>query len=153
MIDDVDRRILTLLQPNAMLTVANVADKVGMTQTPCWRRIQKLWEDGVIRKQVTLVDPVKVKLGLTVFVLIKTGQHTAAWSERFLSSIQVFPQVIEVYRLSGEVDYMLKVVTSDVAAYDEFYKRLIRSVDFQSVSSSMAMETIKSTTVLPLDAC
>jgi Lrp/AsnC family transcriptional regulator len=150
--DDVDRRILTLLQPNATLTVAQVADKIGITQTPCWRRIQKLWEEGVIRRQVTLVDPGKVRLGLTAFVLIRTGSHTAAWAERFLSSIQVFPQVIEVYRLSGDIDYMLKVVASDVAAYDEFYKRLIRSVDFASVSSSFAMETIKATTVLPLDA-
>lgn len=149
--DDLDRRILALIQPNASLTVAHVADKVGITQTPCWRRIQKLWEDGVIRRQVTLVDPVKVSLGLTAFVLVKTGQHTAAWAERFLSTVQVFPQVVEVYRLSGESDYLLKVVSRDIQSYDEFYKRLIRSLDFVSVSSSFAMETIKSTTVLPLD--
>lgn len=149
--DDVDRKILGLMQPNAGMTVAEIAEKVGVTATPCWRRMQKLWETGVIRGQVTLVDPIKVNLGLTVFVMIRTGNHNAAWSDRFLASIQIFPQVVEIYRMSGDLDYMLKVVTENISSYDEFYKRLIRASDFLKVSSTFVMETIKSTTVLPLN--
>lgn len=149
--DSLDRKILEQLQRDAGLSVAEIARRVGLSTTPCWRRIQRLEGDGVIRGRVTLLDPEKLNLGVTAFVSIRTNQHNRAWLERFARAVDEIPEVVEFYRLSGEVDYLLKVVVPDIAAYDQVYKRLIELVDLYDVSSSFAMERIKSTTALPLD--
>lgn len=149
--DRLDRKILRLLQEDATLAVADIAKKVGLSTTPCWRRIQKLEEDGVIRGRVALLDPAAVNTKVTVFVSIRTNSHSQEWLKRFAEVIADFPEVIEFYRMSGDVDYLLRVVVPDIAAYDEFYKRLIAKIEIRDVSSSFAMEQIKYTTVLPLD--
>ncbi len=149
--DRLDRKILRLLQENSTLAVADIAKKVGLSTTPCWRRIQKLEEDGVIRRRVALLDPVKVNARVTVFVAIRTNVHSHEWLRRFAEVIAEFPEVVEFYRMSGEVDYLLRVVVPDIAAYDAFYKRLIQKIEIRDVSSSFAMEQIKYTTELPLD--
>ena len=151
MFDETDRRILACLQEDAAQPVADVARRVGLSSTPCWRRIQKLDEAGVIRGRVALLDSAKLNVGVTVFVSVKTTQHNAAWLERFAEAVTEFPEVMELYRMSGEVDYLLRVVVPDVAAYDRFYKRLIDQTTLADVSSSFAMEQIKYTTSLPLD--
>lgn len=149
--DRLDRKILRLLQENSTLAVADIAKKVGLSTTPCWRRIQKLEEEGVIRKRVALLDPVKVNARVTVFVSIRTNSHSLEWMRRFSEVIQEFPEVIEFYRMSGDIDYLLRVVVPDIAAYDEFYKRLIAKIEIRDISSSFAMGQIKYTTELPLD--
>tara|TARA_R100001129_G_scaffold15156_3_gene9870 strand:- start:8938 stop:9426 length:489 start_codon:yes stop_codon:yes gene_type:complete len=149
--DRLDRKILRLLQEDATLAVADIAKKVGLSTTPCWRRIQKLEEDGVIRGRVALLDPAAVNTKVTVFVSIRTNSHSQEWLKRFAEVIADFPEVVEFYRMSGDVDYLLRVVVPDIAAYDEFYKRLIAKIEIRDVSSSFAMEQIKYTTVLPLD--
>jgi Lrp/AsnC family transcriptional regulator len=148
--DRTDRRILSLLQEDATLPVAELARRVQLSQTPCWKRVQKLKAAGVIRKQVALCDPGKLGLGTTVFVAVRTGQHNDAWLRKFDAAVKTIPEIVEVYRMSGEVDYLLRVVTSDIAGYDAVYRRLIKAVELSDVSSSFAMETIKSTTALPL---
>ena len=148
--DRTDRRILALLQEDATLPVAELARRVQLSQTPCWKRLQKLKASGVIRKQVTLCDPGKLGLGTTVFVAVRTSQHNDAWLRKFDAAVKTIPEIVEVYRMSGEVDYLLRVVTSDIAGYDAVYRRLIKAVELSDVSSSFAMETIKSTTALPL---
>jgi Lrp/AsnC family transcriptional regulator len=149
--DRLDRKILRLLQENATLAVADIAKKVGLSTTPCWRRIQKLEEEGVIRRRVALLDPVKINARVTAFVSIRTGSHSHEWLRRFSEVVQEFPEVIEFYRMSGDVDYLLRVVVPDIAAYDAFYKRMISKIDIRDVSSAFAMEQIKYTTELPLD--
>jgi Lrp/AsnC family transcriptional regulator len=131
--------------------VADVAKKVGLSTTPCWRRIQKLEEDGVIQRRVAILDPVRVNTRVTVFVSIRTGSHSNEWLKRFSEVVQEFPEVVEFYRMSGDVDYLLRVVVPDIAAYDAVYKRLITKIDIRDVSSAFAMEQIKYTTELPLD--
>lgn len=148
--DRTDRRILALLQEDATLPVAELARRVQLSQTPCWKRLQKLKASGVIRKQVALCDPAKLGLGTTVFVAVRTSQHNDAWLRKFDAAVKTIPEIVEVYRMSGEVDYLLRVVTSDIAGYDAVYRRLIKAVELSDVSSSFAMETIKSTTALPL---
>ena len=148
--DIIDRQILTILQKDASLPVADVARKVGLSVTPCWRRIQKLEEDGIITGRVALLDGPKLGMGMSVFVGIKTDQHNVAWLEQFAKSVSALPEVVEFYRMSGEVDYLLRVVVPDMASYDVFYKKLIGSVKLKDVSSSFAMEEIKYTTALPL---
>ena len=148
--DRLDRKILRLLQEDSTLAVADLAKKVGLSTTPCWRRIQKMEEDGVIRKRVALLDPVKINTKVTVFVSIRTNAHSIEWLKRFSEVIGEFPEVVEFYRMSGEVDYLLRVVVPDIAAYDAFYKRLIAKIDISDVSSAFAMEQIKYTTALPL---
>jgi Lrp/AsnC family transcriptional regulator len=148
--DRTDRRILALLQEDATLPVAELARRVQLSQTPCWKRLQKLKAAGVIRKQVALCDPAKLGLGTTVFVAVRTSQHNDAWLRKFDAAVKTIPEIVEVYRMSGEVDYLLRVVTSDIAGYDAVYRRLIKAVELSDVSSSFAMETIKSTTALPL---
>lgn len=143
--------ILTILQEDATLPVADVARKVGLSTTPCWRRIQKLEEDRVIQKRVAILDPEKVNAGVTVFVSIKTDKHNDEWLRRFAEVITKFPEVSGFYRMSGQVDYLLKVVVPDIAAYDQFYKKLVSSIDIEEVSSAFAMERIKETTNLPLE--
>lgn len=149
--DRLDRKILRLLQEDATLAVADIAKKVGLSTTPCWRRIQKLEEEGVIRRRVALLDPVKINAGVTVFVAIRTNSHSVEWLKRFSEVIQDFPEVIEFYRMAGDIDYLLRVVVPDIAAFDAFYKRLIEKIEISDVSSSFAMEQIKYSTELPLD--
>ncbi|MBN8754178.1 MULTISPECIES: Lrp/AsnC family transcriptional regulator [Variovorax] len=149
-IDSIDRKLLELLQTNAERQVADLAAQVGLSQTPCWRRIQRLKEAGVITRSVTLLDPQKVNVGVTVFVAVRTSTHTQAWFDRFKAAVDVIPEVVEFYRMSGEIDYLLRVVVPDIGAYDKVYKRLIADTHLSDVSSSFAMEEIKFTTALPL---
>ena len=151
MLDTMDLKILALLQKDATLPVAEVGKQVGLSTTPCWRRIQKLEEDGVITGRVALLDPKKVNTRVTAFVAITTNQHNDEWLKRFAEVIRDFPEVVEFYRMSGQVDYMLRVVVPDIEAYDAFYKRLIAKIDISDVSTTFAMEQIKYTTALPLD--
>lgn len=148
--DTTDLKILTLLQDDASLSVAEVAAQVNLSPTPCWRRIQKMEDSGVIRRRVALVDPLKVGLGLTVFVEIETGDHSGDWLARFAEAVLHMPEVMEVYRMAGDVDYLLKVVVADMEAFDQFYRRLIAGVPMKNVTSRFAMEHVKSTTALPI---
>ena len=150
--DAIDRKILVHLQDNAAQPVAEIARKVDLSVTPCWRRIQRLEEIGVIRKRVALLDPTRVGVGMSVFVTLRTDQHNADWLESFATMISEMPEVVEFYRMSGEVDYLLRVVVADMAAYDAFYRSLISRVQLTDVSSSFAMEEIKFTTALPIAA-
>lgn len=150
MLDRLDRKILSILQEDATIPVAEVAKRVGLSTTPCWRRIQKLEEDGVILRRIALLDPKSVNTKVTVFVSIVTNQHSEEWLRRFAELIREFPEVVEFYRMSGQVDYLLRVVVPDIEAYDAFYKRLIAKIDISDVSSAFAMEQIKYTTALPL---
>lgn len=149
--DRIDKRILTLLQQDATIPVAEIGKKVGLSTTPCWRRIQKLEEDGVITKRVAVLDPVSVNAKVTVFVSIRTNSHNAEWLKRFSEVTSEFPEVVELYRMSGDIDYLLRVVVPDIQTYDAFYQRLITRIDIADVSSSFAMEQLKYTTQLPLD--
>lgn len=149
--DRLDRKILRLLQEDSTLAVADVAKKVGLSTTPCWRRIQKLEEEGVIQRRVAVLDPAKVNTRVNVFVSIRTSTHSIEWLKRFSEVIQEFPEVVEFYRMSGDVDYLLRVVVPDIAAFDAFYKRMIAKIEIRDVSSTFAMEQIKYTTQLPLD--
>lgn len=150
MLDRLDRKILSILQEDATIPVAEVAKRVGLSTTPCWRRIQKLEEDGVILRRVALLDPKSVNTKVTVFVSIVTNQHSEEWLRRFAELIREFPEVVEFYRMSGQVDYLLRVVVPDIEAYDAFYKRLIAKIEISDVSSAFAMEQIKYTTAMPL---
>lgn len=151
MLDKMDRNILAILQKDCTMPVAEIGKQVGLSTTPCWRRIQKMEEQGIIQRRVALLDSKKVNVGVTVFVSISTSQHEQKWLERFHEAIQQFPEVVEFYRMSGQVDYLLRVVVPDIEAYDTFYKKLISSIELSDVSSSFAMEQIKFTTELPLD--
>jgi Lrp/AsnC family transcriptional regulator len=144
--DAIDRKILTVLQADANISIAELADRVGLSQTPCWKRIQRLEHNGVIMKRVALVAPEKIGLGLTVFVQIETADHSGPWLEKFAQSVAAMPEVMEFYRMAGDVDYMLRVVVADMAAYDAFYKRLIETIPLKNVTSRFAMERIKATT-------
>jgi Lrp/AsnC family transcriptional regulator len=149
-IDAIDCRILELLQRNADLQMSDLAEAVGLSQTPCWRRVQRLKEAGVIKGNVTLLDRHRLNLGVTVFVMVRTSTHTQAWFDRFKGTVEAIPEVVEFYRMSGDVDYLLRVVVPDIAAYDRVYKRLIADTQLSDVSSSFAMEELKYTTALPL---
>ncbi len=149
-LDEVDRRLLILLQQDASLTLKELAKKVHLSSTPCWKRIQRLHDVGVIKNTVALLDGQKVNLDLTVFVAIKTKEHNIAWSEQFTEVVQTFAEITEVYRMSGEIDYMLKVAVKDTRAYDEFYKRLIAKIALSDINSMFAMEEMKYTTALPI---
>jgi len=148
--DAIDRKILQCLREDATLPVAAVAERVGLSATPCWRRIQNLEKAGVIRKRVALLDPERLNVGVTVFVRLKTSQHNQVWLEGFARAVAEIDEVVEFYRLSGDVDYLLRIVVPDIAGYDAVYKRLIEVADLADVSSNFAMETIKHTTALPL---
>jgi Lrp/AsnC family transcriptional regulator len=150
MLDNMDIKILTILQEDSTLPVAEIGKKVGLSTTPCWRRIQKLEQDGVIERRVALLNPKTVGAGVTVFVAVTTNQHNAAWLDRFQSVVQKFPEIVEAYRMSGQVDYMLRVVVPDIEAYDRFYKAFIGQIELIDVSSAFAMEQMKFTTALPL---
>ncbi len=149
--DLVDREIVRLLQQDASLSAREIAEEVGLTPTPCWRRIQNLEKSGVIIGQVALVDPAAVNLGVSALVQIRTNDHSAAWLNRFQQAISDFPEIIEAYRTSGEIDYILRVMVPSIEAYDLLYKRLIEAVDLYDVRTVFVMESIKATTALPLD--
>lgn len=148
--DEIDRRLLALLQGDATLSVAQLAGKVGLSPTPCWKRVQKLEASGVIARRVALVAPEAVGLGLHVFVAIEAGEHSPAWMQRFKDTVAAMPEIMEVYRMAGEVDYMLRVAVADMAAYDSFYRRLVEAVPMRDVTSRFAMERMKFTTAYPL---
>lgn len=149
--DAIDRKILGQLQADATLPIADIAERVGLSSTPCWRRIQKLEEAGVIRSRVALLDAEKLQVGVTVFVAIKTDDHSLEWLENFAKAAAELPEVMEFYRMSGDVDYLLKIVVPDIAAYDAVYKRLVNKVRLANVTSTFAMEEVKYTTALPLN--
>jgi Lrp/AsnC family transcriptional regulator len=148
--DDIDRKILGILQRDATVSVARISERVGLSQTPCWKRIQRLEASGVILQRVALLAPEKLGLGLTVFVLIESDDHSAAWLEQFASAVAGMSEVMEVYRMAGDVDYMLRVVVADMQSYDDFYKRLIAAASLKNVTSRFAMERIKQNTAFDL---
>jgi Lrp/AsnC family transcriptional regulator len=150
--DAIDRKILAVMQDDASLSVAEIGSRVGLSSTPCWKRIQRLEADGVIQKRVALIDPVKIGLGITVFVSVETGDHSQDWLGRFAETVRGMPEVMEFYRMAGDVDYMLRVVVADMQSYDVFYKKLIGAVPLKNVTSRFAMEKIKSVTALPIPA-
>lgn len=148
--DRIDKAILNLLQQDATLSVQAIAEKVNLTTSPCWRRIQALEAEGFIRRRVALLNREPLALGVDVFVFIRTNQHSDTWLHEFTEAVLAMPEVMEAYRMSGDVDYLLRVVVGDIAAYDRFYKRLVSKVQLADVSSSFAMEQLKYTTELPL---
>ena len=148
--DAIDQRILALLQEDATLSIAEVGERVGLSQTPCWKRIQKLEAEGIIERRVALLSPEKLGLKLTALVAIEAGDHSAAWITKFANEISSMDEVLEIYRMAGDVDYVLRVVVRDMQAYDAFYKRLIETVPLKNVTARFAMERVKSTTALPL---
>ncbi|MCA0423241.1 MAG: Lrp/AsnC family transcriptional regulator [Proteobacteria bacterium] len=150
--DAIDRKLLVLLQQDANVSLAELSERVGLSQTPCWKRIQKLEASGVITRRVALVDPDKIGLGLTVFVSIETGDHSGPWLERFAQTVSSMPEVMGLYRMAGDVDYLAHVVVADMAAYDQFYKRLINTIALKNVTSRFAMERIKSTTAYAISS-
>ena len=150
--DAIDRKILAVLQDNAALSVAEIGSRVGLSSTPCWKRIQRLEADGVIQKRVAIIDQDSIGLGISVFVSIETGDHSQDWLDKFAKTVTAMPEVMEFYRMAGDVDYMLRVVVPDIAGYDTFYKRLISTVALKNVTSRFAMEKIKSTTALPISS-
>lgn len=150
--DAIDRKILLTLQEDASLSVAEIGQRVGLSSTPCWKRIQRLEADGVIQRRVAIVDQNRIGLGITVFVSVETGDHSQDWLDRFAMLVSEMPEVMEFYRMAGDVDYMLRVVAADMQSYDAFYKRLIAAVPLKNVTSRFAMEKIKSTTLLPIPA-
>ena len=150
-LDRIDRKIIAVLQADATLSIQQISERVGVSHTPCWRRIQRLEERGVIKGRVALVEPKALGLGLSVFVSISTDDHTPAGRERFVAAVAEMPEAMEIYRMAGDVDYMLRVVVPDIAAYDAFYKRLTARVEIRSITARFAMEAVKSTTAYPVD--
>ncbi len=149
-LDATDRKILEILQSDSSLSVAEIGERVGLSSTPCWKRIQRLEQDGIILRRVALVDQNKVGLGLTVFVSVETGDHSESWLNAFAEAVRAMPEVLEFYRMAGDVDYMLRVVVADMQSYDVFYKKLISAVPLKNVTSRFAMEKVKSITALPI---
>lgn len=150
-LDRLDYAILGALQVDGSLSVAALAERVGLSSTPCWKRLKRLEDEGYVTGRVALVDRHKVGLPVTVFVSVRTQQHDEAWLAQFAAAAASLPEVQELHRMSGDVDYLLKVVTTDIGGYDRFYKKLIQAVPLSGVSSAFSMEQIKSTTALPLD--
>ena len=148
--DGIDLKILDLVQNDASLSIAEIAERVHLSQNACWRRIKQLEEEGVIVKRVALLDPEKLGVGMTVFVTVRAGEHTEKWLETFSAAVRRMPEVVEFYRLTGEIDYLLKLQVADIAAYDRVYKQLIRAAKLVDVSSAFAMEELKRTTAIPL---
>ena len=148
--DSIDRAILAELQQDASRSIQEIAGAVGLSQNPCWRRIKRLEASGVIQRRVAILDPDKLGVGITVFVSVRTSQHNEAWLRRFASGVMEIPEVVELYRMSGDIDYLLKVLVADIAEYDRIYKKLIEVAELYDVSSSFAMERIKYTTAIPL---
>ena len=151
-LDAIDRKILAVLQDDASLSVAEIGEKVGLSSTPCWKRIQRLEAEDIILRRVALVDQNKIGLGITVFVSVESSDHSEAWLTKFAQAVSAMPEVMEFYRMAGDVDYMLRVVVADMQSYDAFYKKLIATVSLKNVTSRFAMEKIKSVTALPVPA-
>jgi Lrp/AsnC family transcriptional regulator len=149
--DAVDCRILHWLQQDAAMPIADLAERAGISPSPCWRRVQKLTADGVITRRVALLDAKRVNVGVNVFVSVRTNQHNKAWADAFCRCVATLPEVVGFYRMAGQVDYLLHVVVPSIAAYDAVYTRLIAQIELYDVSASFAIETLKSTTALPLD--
>ncbi|MFC3168095.1 MULTISPECIES: Lrp/AsnC family transcriptional regulator [Paracoccus] len=149
-LDDVDRKILSLLQEDASLSLDQIADRVGASKTPVWNRIRKLREAGVIRRQVAILDPEALGLEACFFVLIRTSEHDKDWAARFLKALRERPEVIEAHRLAGDIDYILKVQVRNARAYDRFYQSLIGEVKIHNVTALLSMEEIKATSALPI---
>jgi len=150
--DAIDRKIVVLLQDDASLSLAQIAHRVGLSQSPCWKRIQRLEKTGVILKRVALISPESIGVGLSVFVSIETGDHSSAWLSKFAQTVTAMPEVMEFHRMAGDIDYMLRVAVPDMQAYDAFYKRLIDTMPLKNVTSRFSMERVKSTTAYPLPA-
>lgn len=142
-LDAIDRSILRLLAEDASRSLNEIAEAVGLTSTPCWKRIRRLEESGVIRRRVAVIDPVKVGLPVAAFVAVETADHSAAWLERFAAVVAGMPEIVGAWRMSGDVDYLLHVMVADIAAYDDFYRRLIAAVPLRNVTSRFAMEHMK----------
>lgn len=149
-LDAFDLRILALLQEDASKPLAEIAEAVGLSPTPCWRRIQKLEAEGYIRRRVALLDRNKLKAGVTVFIAVKTARHTMEWLERFHAAVHDLPEIVDFHRMSGDIDYLLKAYVSDITAYDVLYKKLIARIELSDVTSMFAMEELKATTAIPL---
>lgn len=149
-LDQTDLKILSILQDDAFLPVAEIASRVNLSQTPCWRRIQRMEAEGVIEKRVALVNPEAVGLGLSIFVDIETNDHSEAWLSKFAAVVQSMPEIMDVYRMAGDVDYMLRIAVSSMSGYDDFYRRLIAAVPLKNVTSRIAMERVKGTTAYPI---
>lgn len=150
-LDRIDRKILSELMRDATLPVSQLAERVGLSQTPCWKRVQKLEAAGVITGRVALVSPEKIGLGLTVFVEIEAADHTPAWRDAFAEVVATYPEILEAHRMAGDVDYLLKVIVPDMRAYDAFYLDLTQRIACRNVTSKFSMEPIKTTTLLPID--
>ncbi len=150
-IDRIDKRIIHLLQEDASLSVGSIADKVSISKTACWRRIQKLESDGVIRKRVVIMDPAQLNVPLTVYITIRTNQHTDRWAKTFKETIEYLPEITEIYRISGNYDYLLKAHVTDMPGYDALYKKLIKA-QLLDITASFVMEEIKHSTALPTKA-
>ena len=148
--DQTDLRILRILQEDSSLPVSDVAKKVGLSASPCWKRIKRMQDKGVIKYQISVLDAERLGFGLTVFINIKTGEHSTDWLKEFSANVTAMPEVVELHRIAGDVDYMLKVIVPDMAAFDAFYKGLIGTVALTEVTSYFTMETIKETTALPI---
>lgn len=149
-LDAIDKKILRLVQRNAALSMNEIAAEIGLSLTPCWKRIRHLEADGIIQQRVALLDRQSLNLGVTVFVVIKTNQHDEGWLNGFADAVSRIPEIVEFYRMSGEMDYLLKIVCENIPDYDRIYKKLIRSAKLFDVNSSFAMEQIKYTTELPI---
>jgi Lrp/AsnC family transcriptional regulator len=149
-LDPTDRKILAILQEDASLSVAEIAARVNLSQTPCWRRIQRLEANGIIERTVALLDPDKIGFGISVFVAVETADHSREWLERFAAAMKNMPEVMEVHRMAGDIDYILRVAVPDMPAYDAFYRRLIAAVPLKNVTSRFSMERVKATTAYPL---
>ncbi|MBB5210272.1 Lrp/AsnC family transcriptional regulator [Microbulbifer hydrolyticus] len=149
-LDAIDRQLLAILQSDVSLSIEELAERVGLTKTPCWRRIQKLEKSGIIRRKVALLDAEVLGLPVSVFAQVKTNQHSAEWADSFSNAMADLPEVVDCYRMAGDYDYILRIVVSDVASYDRFYKKLIAHSGISDVASNFAMEQIKSTTQLPI---
>ena len=150
-LDLIDRKIVAELMRDATLPVAQISDKVGLSQTPCWKRIQRLQKSGVLTGRVALADPDRLGFGLTVFVGIEAPDHSARWRARFAAVAASFPEIMEVYRMAGEMDYLLRIAVANMAAFDAFYKRLTETITIKNVTSHFAMERMKFTTAYPVD--
>ena len=142
-LDNIDRAILRLLAADASLSLNDIADKVGLTATPCWKRIKRMEETGIIKSRVAVLDADKLGLPVSVFVSVETADHSAGWLERFAAAVAATPEIVGAWRMSGDVDYLLHVVVADIAAYDAFYRKLIAAVPLRNVSSRFAMERMK----------
>jgi Lrp/AsnC family transcriptional regulator len=150
MFDNTDLKILDELQRNGTLSIAELAERVNLSTTPCWRRVQRLETEGVLLRRVALLDPAKLNLATAAFVSVKSPQHTREWLMAFRQAVSEIPEIVEVHRMSGHIDYLLKVLVPDIVSYDDVYQRLITKINLLDVSSSFSMEVLKQTTTLPL---